>query len=625
MDQHTPIDLSVFFETGLFHCRCCGRARIYEINTPAGLKEQKVVCKECGSYPIIEDIPNKVEQRQLCEKLAQDNDYYSHTEHMFALEALGKYWGDQSARDFVIKYITEKKVNQPLNADTFHILACYWPSDKTAGFLSQLLENEQNYATRDDISNALEVCRSKIKQARQECSELDADSQQSADLHNDKQNVSSHNLKQLFTKRIKQRFSVRVNQKGTDTIVEYREHGETRQCVLQPLNLDEHEIEQQEMVRGKATYDLLLQLILIEDTYSLRIAVLEFLAEYWPNEYSRSLVLKYGIQANNSSVRYCSIRRLAKSWPDNKTKQVLYKQLKEEKYDNNRAEILRYIAQFWPSAETQELLYSLAINRDEATTVQSAALECLSRYWDNDKVRQLLQDRVINGDSLQIQQSTLEGLWAAWVRSDKKDEALYQFIDQYIYKNFREGIVYDMLEHRPTEKLYRLLRGRAPFSGAAANAIAEQHSALAGCLFSQVEYVGYGYTDPRDPLEILDFVILFEIADIDFDPNDVDDIDEDELLAPISEYMGWDLTEGSEASDACWQKPEVFDALLLQAEYGSIEHPYDYTDERRYAMKCLVKYWKNDKTKQLLQKLTKDEDVSYTAIDLLEEHWPEEA
>ncbi len=124
-------------------------------------------------------------------------------------------------------------------------------------------------------------------------------------------------------------------------------------------------------------------------TQAPRRAALQALAEKWPDDATRALLVQRAVQDDNEAPRRAALQALSEKWPDDATRALLAQRaVKDNDYDPAAPRFGR-----WPRSgadeTTRALLVSVAV-QDDNSDPRSAALQALAEKWPDDATRALL-------------------------------------------------------------------------------------------------------------------------------------------------------------------------------------------------------------------------------------------
>ncbi|MCV6637397.1 hypothetical protein [Candidatus Albibeggiatoa sp. nov. NOAA] len=216
-------------------------------------------------------------------------------------------------------------------------------------------------------------------------------------------------------------------------------------------------------------------------------------------------------------------------------------------------------------------------------------------------------------------------IFAELARCHRSDETCC-FLRKQLLKPENQFISFEALEYVANncydDELNTFLKACSLFDGFLASLYAKQHSRFGEYIFSHIdEATGCGYILPQEAYvccleELLDSVDEFGIET------------EDELstaLEPISEYLGWNIFQGSQSAEHLWRNDNVRQILINRAKYTTaFLHPNYPHYLRSEALEYLVQYWPDDETHQLLKEcLEQDQEVYSKVFNLLAQNWPD--
>ncbi|NQU23662.1 MAG: NACHT domain-containing protein, partial [Candidatus Nealsonbacteria bacterium] len=84
------------------------------------------------------------------------------------------------------------------------------------------------------------------------------------------------------------------------------------------------------------------------ESYSIRTSAIASIAELWPDETTRKLLVDHAVQDEAEEPREGALRALAKKWPDETTRKLLTERAVDDENEYTRAAALRSLVKKWP-------------------------------------------------------------------------------------------------------------------------------------------------------------------------------------------------------------------------------------------------------------------------------------
>jgi hypothetical protein len=233
---------------------------------------------------------------------------------------------------------------------------------------------------------------------------------------------------------------------------------------------------------------------------------------YWPKFVAaviqqRSVVSDL-VTCKQWAVRWGAVEALAVKWPDDTTRALLAQRAVQDDNPAPRRAALQVLAEKWPDETTRALLAQRAV-QDDHESPRIAALQALAEKWPDETTRALLAQRAVHDDNEYPRRAALQALAEKW----------------------------------PDETTRELLAQRARVDGVAASVFGKQHSEFGRIVLTK-HLNGYApYLDPQQPVPREHIEKAAEKCGIP--PEEVD-----AQAASLSEFLGWDITQGAKPQDS---------------------------------------------------------------------------
>lgn len=239
-----------------------------------------------------------------------------------------------------------------------------------------------------------------------------------------------------------------------------------------------------------------------------RASALRMLADQWPDGETRELLAQRAVQDDDRMPRRAAISMLAEKWPDETTRELLTVRTAKDDDESLRCATLLMLSAMWPDETTRELLERRAVE-DVHESPRSVALKTLAEKWPDKTTRELLAQQAVQDANYEPRRVALQALVAKW----------------------------------PGEPTRELLTLRARLDGVAASVFGRQHSKFGQRVFW--EYAGgFGnYHVPQKPVPHMHIKKAAEQCGIPAEEIDAQ-------VASLSEFLGWDITQGAKPQDA---------------------------------------------------------------------------
>jgi len=309
-------------------------------------------------------------------------------------------------------------------------------------------------------------------------------------------------------------------------------------------------------------------------------AALEALAAKWPDETTRALLTRRGVQDDNDRPRVAAITALAEKWPDEKTRELLTQRAVQDDNGLPRRYALNTLAENWPDETTRELLTQRAVQDDDYNP-RRAALAALAENWPDETTRELLTQRAVQDDHYNARSAALAALAENWPDETTRALLTQRAVDDNEYA--RSAALKVLAENWPDEMTRALLTQRAVEDD---NGLPRRYA-----LKALVE---------NWPDEATRALLTQRAIE-----------DDNEYARPAALEM---LAEN-------WPDETTRELLTQRAIQDEDEHT------RRAALQLLMENWPDETTRALLTQRAVQDDNEYprrAALEMLAENWPDE-
>jgi translation elongation factor EF-Tu-like GTPase len=169
---------------------------------------------------------------------------------------------------------------------------------------------------------------------------------------------------------------------------------------------------------------------LVEDeSFTTRMAALDVLARFWPQELSvRELLERRALEDESPWPRQTALEALAWTWPQERSvRELLERRALLDEDPSPRRTALEALVRIWPQEPSvRELLEHRAL-QDEAPGIRGTALEALAQSWPQERsVRELLEQRALHDEAPGTRDTALRALAGTWPQERSVRELLEQ-------------------------------------------------------------------------------------------------------------------------------------------------------------------------------------------------------
>jgi hypothetical protein len=279
-----------------------------------------------------------------------------------------------------------------------------------------------------------------------------------------------------------------------------------------------------------------------EEEGAFRYGAVRALAEKWPDNTTRTLLIERAIQDPLGIVRIAAVNALVEKWSDDATRTLLTARALEDQDGSVRLEALRSLAEKWPDDATRSLLTTRAVE-DQAGSVRLHAVRALAKKWLDDATRSLLTTRAVEDASERVRLGALRSLAGRWADDATRALLTTRAVEDQ-HGDVRLEALRSLAENWPDEATQGFLRERAvedpdqSSRGRAAVLAARGESEFARRIYTRDLDGAEPYLDPREPVALSHIKWGAVKAGLAADEVEA-------ALTKLSQRLGWDVTVGA--------------------------------------------------------------------------------